>query len=274
MGFNKFEKKLHRACESGELGTALWCLSVGADVDSVDGMGRTASHKAAFGDRVDCLAALLDAGANPKVSDLLGRTPLFVAANEGQRRCVELLTPCSDLGARDAMGNHAYLAAATSWKIAPGDSFDWILRLGEAMGSGLSEADRFASMRLAAGRGCVGMLATMVAPGDDPGPCRSGRRRSLVAAAESGSAECVALLINESDFDTRFLDPRDTWAQRAKERAWRWGHGEAARSIDEFGRVVAERNELALAIGVPCDPVAPERPNDQEGPRASRAARL
>ena len=91
-----------------------------------------------------------------------------------------------------------------------------------------------------------------------------------MAAAEGGSAQCVALLIDESDFDARVLDPRDTWARRAKESAWRWGRKAAAEAIDAFGRVVAERAELALAIGAA---EYPELHAEEPAP-ARRPARL
>lgn len=244
MGYGKLEEKLHKACLSGRASKARWCLRRGAGVDEVDAWGKAAIHKAALRGAQGCVKALLAAGADPNIADRLGKAALNMAAREGHRGCVEILMPVADLCARDQAGESAYLAGSKFCHGNAGDPFEWVLLLGEAMGPGLSDADRLAAMESAAGHGHVGMLMALMRPMASDVSYRRARRRSLMAAAEGGWLDCVRILMDEADFDVGGLDPRDTWARRAQVGAERWGHGDVAGALEDFGRVVAERREL------------------------------
>ena len=57
------------------------CLQAGANVNAADWAGFTALHRAAFHGSLECVVALLDAGALPNLQDIVGgRTPMHQAA--------------------------------------------------------------------------------------------------------------------------------------------------------------------------------------------------
>eukprot|EP00435_Cladocopium_sp_Y103_P030342 s1010_g7.t1 len=94
-------------------------LEAGADVDVVDGSGlaRGALHVAVQHGHVECARALLEARANPNISDAIGCTPLFQAVrsdNFGDYRAVEtvqaLLGALADPGCR-CVGSYPLLCA-------------------------------------------------------------------------------------------------------------------------------------------------------------------
>src|SRR3990167_1957872 len=62
----------------------------GADVNGVDGEGRSALFWAAVAGRVECAKVLLDANANVNKADNFGWTPLHSASNFGRAECVKV----------------------------------------------------------------------------------------------------------------------------------------------------------------------------------------
>lgn len=71
-------------------------ISEGADVDTVDGDGRTALHTAAYKGHDLVVAALLEAGADASICDSANRAPLHFAAMGNHPGCIRTL---SDAGA-------------------------------------------------------------------------------------------------------------------------------------------------------------------------------
>lgn len=87
--------ELHKAARSGDLGAVTAAIEAGADVNEIDGEGRTALHAAANADHADIVAALLAAEANPLVSGKgpFGSTgtPLHLAAKRGNLDSIRVL---------------------------------------------------------------------------------------------------------------------------------------------------------------------------------------
>lgn len=72
---------LHAAAAAGEVPFDL----VAEGVSGVDGLGRTALHRAAEACRAGAVRALLAAGADPNARDCLGDTPLIAAVTQSWR---------------------------------------------------------------------------------------------------------------------------------------------------------------------------------------------
>jgi len=89
-------------------------LDYGAGVDRPDATrGNTALMGVAFKGYVDTARLLLDAGADPNVTNRAGQTPLMMAALFGHGEIAELLTDRgADLLAEDVAGNTAVSVAA------------------------------------------------------------------------------------------------------------------------------------------------------------------
>jgi ankyrin repeat protein len=80
----------------------------GAEVDAVDGLGRTALHQAASDKRADLAVELLRVGASVFKTDSKGRTPLHLAALSRSEPVVDaLLAAGAPRSARDADGQTA-----------------------------------------------------------------------------------------------------------------------------------------------------------------------
>lgn len=62
-------------------------------VDAVDSDGQTPLHYAAFNGRADAVAMLLGHGAQPAVANIMGVTPLYIAASLGHEDIVDQLDP-------------------------------------------------------------------------------------------------------------------------------------------------------------------------------------
>ena len=67
--------------------------SEGFDVDATDEHGRTALMVAALWNSIECAAVLIDAGANPAITDRCGDTPLIEARRRGHVQIAKLLEP-------------------------------------------------------------------------------------------------------------------------------------------------------------------------------------
>ncbi|CAK0808478.1 unnamed protein product [Prorocentrum cordatum] len=104
---------LHAACRAGdshlELTRLLLRRGASCDVAEIASVGgRTPLHLAAQARSPDCVAALLEAGANPVAQDPRGQTPLHVAAQEGcHGTTVLLLDHGADPHGCDAAGFNA-----------------------------------------------------------------------------------------------------------------------------------------------------------------------
>jgi len=86
---------LHLAAASGSI-YEVEALATGADVDRLDGAGRSALHRAVEAGRLGVAALLVAKGADVDVQDAEERTPLHDAAARGDKGAVIVLL---DLGA-------------------------------------------------------------------------------------------------------------------------------------------------------------------------------
>ncbi|MCA0241800.1 MAG: ankyrin repeat domain-containing protein [Proteobacteria bacterium] len=83
-------------------------VRAGADVDAVDGLGRTALHQAAADRRTEVVVELLRLGASVFKTDAKGRTPLHLAAQaRAEAACDALLAAGAPRSARDVDGQTA-----------------------------------------------------------------------------------------------------------------------------------------------------------------------
>jgi ankyrin repeat protein len=93
-------------------------VRAGAEVDAVDGLGRTALHQAAADRRTDLVVELLRLGASVFKTDAKGRTPLHLAAQARSEPVIDaLLAAGAPRSARDADGQ-----TARDLALAPGSS--------------------------------------------------------------------------------------------------------------------------------------------------------
>ena len=107
---------LHVAAECGHVECVALLLEAGADKDLADFEGTTALHLAADHGRSEVVKLLLEAGADKDAADYHDRTALHLAAWEGDLKVVKLLLDAgADKDATDDGGN-----TALDWATASG----------------------------------------------------------------------------------------------------------------------------------------------------------
>ena len=96
---------IHRAAYFGRVPSLRMLLDAGADVNTVDGSGRSPLHVALSKGNLESARLLLSRGANKNLKDTGGVTPLHVAARLGNDSCVKLMLEAgADVKATDATG--------------------------------------------------------------------------------------------------------------------------------------------------------------------------
>jgi ankyrin repeat protein len=109
------------AAAGGEVSLIRELARRGVDVSARATNGTTALLSAASGEEPsELVSVLLELGANPDVRDETGRTPLLIAAAEGNRPSVIALAKKSKVNARDAEGNTALMLVV--YKADAGDA--------------------------------------------------------------------------------------------------------------------------------------------------------
>jgi len=88
---NASRTPLHWAAEYDLADCVAALLEAGADINATDNYGWTPLHYAAWAGSADCVAALLKAGAKANAKDNSGLTPLHLAARDGCLAAVALL---------------------------------------------------------------------------------------------------------------------------------------------------------------------------------------
>src|SRR5690606_24635020 len=83
--------RLVAAAKSNDHGAAMALVDEKTDVSAAEPDGTTALHWAARYDDLELAARLLKAGANPKAHNRYGVTPMYLAAQNGSTRLLELL---------------------------------------------------------------------------------------------------------------------------------------------------------------------------------------
>ncbi|KKA22960.1 hypothetical protein T310_3011 [Rasamsonia emersonii CBS 393.64] len=82
---------LHLGASKGHVDAVQALIDYGADIDAVDGFGRTALHHAALNGHLPVVALLLQNGADTEVVDFDGYTPLHMVADTGHGEVIKLL---------------------------------------------------------------------------------------------------------------------------------------------------------------------------------------
>jgi ankyrin repeat protein len=85
------ESPLIASSRLGHLPVVTALLDAGADVNQVEGGGRTAIYWAAFKGDTEIINLLLDRGADPNIAEQDGYTPLIIAKSKGQYPAMTLL---------------------------------------------------------------------------------------------------------------------------------------------------------------------------------------
>lgn len=98
---------LHHAARFGELECVQALIEAGAKIDARDIRGATPLLVAAGQRDAKTVEALVRAGADARLADKSGKTPLMQAALARDPDSCELLVAISDLSARDALGQTA-----------------------------------------------------------------------------------------------------------------------------------------------------------------------
>jgi cytohesin len=99
-------RTFHEAASAGDVRALRNFIEEGEDVDNPDSMGRTALMRAAWRDRSEAMAFLLDHGADPNLQDRNGQSPLFFTLQFGTKMesLILLLEAGADTDLRDRKG--------------------------------------------------------------------------------------------------------------------------------------------------------------------------
>ena len=98
------DKQLLDAAANGNSEQVERLISLGADVNTVDGRGYTPLHLAAVTGHTDILNLLIGEGADVNAKDDSGQTPLHLAASNGHTNIVKLLIGAkADVNAQDRL---------------------------------------------------------------------------------------------------------------------------------------------------------------------------
>ena len=90
---NRWQKELKDAVWNNRPDIIKLCIEEGANVDWIGSgcFGRTQLFVGITHERFDAVKCLLEAGANPNITDDCGKTPLQLAKNSGLEKFVNLL---------------------------------------------------------------------------------------------------------------------------------------------------------------------------------------
>lgn len=114
---------LIQACLQGDLKAAQAALQAGADLEATSGVAQaTPLQLALYRDHLELVAFLLEQGADPRVKNRNGKSPLIIAANGGQFDLTRLLLKYPvGLESQDDLGQTALLAALSGGHLKVAD---------------------------------------------------------------------------------------------------------------------------------------------------------
>uniref|UniRef100_A0A3B3TKS5 Ankyrin repeat domain 28 n=2 Tax=Poecilia latipinna TaxID=48699 RepID=A0A3B3TKS5_9TELE len=167
-----------------------------AIVSAKDGKSRTPLHAAAFTDHVECLQLLLSHNAQVNCVDAAGKTPLMMAAENGQTNAVELLVSSAkaDLTLQDAEKNTALHLACSK-----GHETSALLILEKITDRNLINATNAAlqtPLHVAARNGLIVVVQELLAKGASVlAVDENGYTPALACAPNKDVADCLALIL-------------------------------------------------------------------------------
>lgn len=172
------DESLVEAAREGKLDRVNALLAAGAEADRPDGEGTTALYAAAVAGRAEVVRALLAAGADPNLPSLgdSDGLPLCGAACWGHEETVAALLE----GGADPDGVESRDWTPLKWAVSGGHTAT-AARLLEA-GADPNLPTRTSPLYLAAARGAVGLVRTLLRHGADPAATAEGGETALEAA--------------------------------------------------------------------------------------------
>jgi ankyrin repeat protein len=240
-GQNKGAEKLIDAAMYGKLAKVQTLIASGADVNAIGSCGRTALSLAIQGGHIPVIQALLDAGADPNLSDetddgLAANSPLMEAASTffatNRAEMVRLLLKWgANINQQDATGNTALMCAIDC------SDMDVFEALVTAAGVDLDIKDNegnTALMRVAHRR----ELSKAVHRLKEAGASEAGLKEvELVRAAAQGNLERVNLLLQDNLNVNLRIDETTALCIAASD-----GHHEMVQRLIEAGADVDKRS--------------------------------
>ncbi|XP_026783352.3 uveal autoantigen with coiled-coil domains and ankyrin repeats [Pangasianodon hypophthalmus] len=124
--WNKYDERLLKAVESGDVDKVTNTLKKGAVATKLDADGRSSLHLAASNGLINSLNVFLAHGVNLRTADAAGKTALHLSSKGGHSACVQRLLQCkspvdsTDLHGRTALHEAAYAGHTTIIKILCG----------------------------------------------------------------------------------------------------------------------------------------------------------
>uniref|UniRef100_A0A671LEK8 Serine/threonine-protein phosphatase 6 regulatory ankyrin repeat subunit A-like n=1 Tax=Sinocyclocheilus anshuiensis TaxID=1608454 RepID=A0A671LEK8_9TELE len=167
-----------------------------AIVNSTDSKNRTPLHAAAFTDHVECLQLLLSHNAQVNCVDAGGKTPLMMAAENGQTNAVEVLVSSAkaDLTLQDANKNTALHLACSK-----GHETSALLILEKITDRNLINSTNAAlqtPLHIAARNGLTVVVQELLAKGASVlAVDENGYTPALACAPNKDVADCLALIL-------------------------------------------------------------------------------
>jgi ankyrin repeat protein len=225
-------------------------LDAGAEMNSTDEGGGTALHAAARYGHEDTIAVLCDANADVNIVNMKnGQTAAWVAAQNGQEACLELLiNRKSDVDQGDSDGaSPAFVAALRGHR--------GILKVLEEAGANLDACafDGCTPMFMASYEGAADCVEFLIRAGANTAlPNRVGST-PLMIAAQQGRAPCLSLLLASSA--AAGIDEQDENGQSAVYAAAESGHEDCISLLYENGADVT----AADSKGVTPERIAAEK---------------
>uniref|UniRef100_A0A8C6KED5 Ankyrin repeat domain 28 n=1 Tax=Nothobranchius furzeri TaxID=105023 RepID=A0A8C6KED5_NOTFU len=166
-------------------------------VNAKDSKNRTPLHAAAFADHVECLQLLLSHNAQVNCADAAGKTPLMMAAENGQNNAVELLVSSAkaDLTLQDALKNTALHLACRK-----GHETSALMILEKITDRNLINATNAAlqtPLHVAARNGLIVVVQELLAKGASVlAVDENGYTPALACAPNKDVADCLALILS------------------------------------------------------------------------------
>ncbi|USE38501.1 ankyrin repeat domain-containing protein [Endozoicomonas sp. SCSIO W0465] len=193
---------LYVAAYKGHIDCLQALIAAGADLNAANKNGDTPLYIAAQNRHIDCLQALIAAGADLNAATRYGFTPLYIAAaREGHIDCLQALIDAgADLNAATKNGCTPLYMAAQEGLI---DCLQVLIDAGADLNAATSNG--WTPLHTAADQGLIDCLQALIVAGADLNLAPVDGFTALYAAARNGHVECLKLLIASKAMKTTLL---------------------------------------------------------------------